>query len=269
LGIEHDYFSRVLSILVYPFAFRTAGGGDDPDEFVHDRHVATLGQAWYRGPVILDWESVLAGGRNYQNGRSVVLHEFAHQLDFLDGLADGTPPLHSEEAYRRWHRVMTDEYNRLIRESEKGHATLLDSYGTTNAAEFFAVATECFFEQGLKMERRHPQLYAVLRDYYNQDPAAWFAREKGVARRRADMAGEQGAPNGAVETEGPKPYRGQRTAGSMRVPPALAAVGAVLSLGAFGLEDVRPAWLRSAVGWTSLLLWLLLGCVLLYAVIQA
>jgi hypothetical protein len=104
------------------------------------------------------------------------MHEFAHQLDFLDGLADGTPPLRDQSQYRRWHDVMTAEYARLVEESSHGGPKVLDSYGTTNAAEFFAVATECFFEKPVQMRDRHPDLYLVLRDYYNQDSAARFAR---------------------------------------------------------------------------------------------
>src|SRR5262249_8162245 len=134
------------------------------------------GGGWYGGPVTLAWDEVLHDGKNHRDGRNLVLHEFAHQLDFLDGLGDGTPPLKNAGQYRRWHAVMTAEYNRLIRECEEGKATLLDQYGTTKAAEFFAVATECFFEQGQKMQRRHPELYELLRDYYNQDAARRLTR---------------------------------------------------------------------------------------------
>ena len=118
--------------------------------------------------MILAWDSVLAAGHDGQN---VVLHEFAHQLDFLDGYADGTPPLPSEAAYRQWHEVMTAEYDRLVCESAHGRARVLDAYGATNPAEFFAVATEAFFEKPVPLRQRHPALYQVLRDYYRQDTA--------------------------------------------------------------------------------------------------
>ena len=113
----------------------------------------------------------LADGRHHRDGRNVVFHEFAHQLDFLDGLIDGTPPLEHRDQYLKWYEVMTDEYESLHRKTNKGKAVLLDEYGTTNPAEFFSVATECFFEQPEKMRHLHPRLYKVLRDYFRQDPA--------------------------------------------------------------------------------------------------
>jgi MtfA peptidase len=177
LGIEHDYFSRVLSILVYPSAYR----GVDRENPAPIEEPARLGEAWYRGPVVLDWEAARGAGRDPRDGRNLVFHEFAHQLDFLDGLADGTPPLRNREQYRRWHDVMTAEYARLVEESQHGRPRVLDSYGATNPAEFFAVATECFFEKPVQVRGRHPQLYEVLRDYYHQDPAARFARHPAAA----------------------------------------------------------------------------------------
>jgi Mlc titration factor MtfA (ptsG expression regulator) len=165
LGLEHDYFSRVPSILIYPSGYRAPADRDG------DVHEGRLGEAWYRGPVVLAWDAVLAGTQDRDHGRNLVLHEFAHQLDFLDGYADGTPPLETNARRRRWHDVMTTEYERLIRESEHGHSMVLDEYGTRNPAEFFAVVTECFFGRAVLMKRRHPELYALLKDYYKQDPA--------------------------------------------------------------------------------------------------
>jgi Mlc titration factor MtfA (ptsG expression regulator) len=175
LGIDRDSFDHVHTILVYPSGFRSPEGWAGPDGVVRP-DTGLLGQAWYRGPVILAWDSVLAGGRDAQ-GRNVVLHEFAHQLDFLDGLMDGTPPLHSREQYRRWQQVMTAEYARLVAEAEHGRPRVLDAYGATDPAEFFAVATECFFEKPVPLRQQHPQLYDVLRDYYRQDPVRRFASE--------------------------------------------------------------------------------------------
>jgi Mlc titration factor MtfA (ptsG expression regulator) len=133
---------------------------------------------------VLSWEAVRAGGQDHRDGHNIVLHEFAHQLDFLDGWVDGTPPLKSPEQYRKWHEVMTAEYERLLQESARGEATLLDEYGATNPAEFFAVATECFFEKPVCMERRHPLLYDVLREYFGQDTAVRFKQrlEAGACR---------------------------------------------------------------------------------------
>jgi hypothetical protein len=171
LGMEHNYFDRVQSILVYPHGYRAeareAAGGAVVEGF-SDR----LGEAHYRGPVILSWAEVLEEGRHPRRGHNLVFHEFAHQLDMLDGVIDGTPPLGRRAEYKRWQEVMTAEYQQLVEASEHGRATLLDQYGTTNEGEFYAVATECFFDLPVEMARRHPKLYQLLRDYYRQDPAA-------------------------------------------------------------------------------------------------
>jgi Mlc titration factor MtfA (ptsG expression regulator) len=177
LGVEDSHYDRMQSILVYPSAYGIPGNTVGRDGLIHEDE-ARLGEAWYRGPVILSWEDVRYEARHPWQGRNLVFHEFAHQLDMLDGVINGTPPLGSPEQYRRWQEVMTAEYQRLIHESEHGRATLLDEYGTTNEGEFFAVATECFFERPAEMARRHPQLYEVLRGYYRQDPATRYASSR-------------------------------------------------------------------------------------------
>jgi Mlc titration factor MtfA (ptsG expression regulator) len=172
LGMEHNDYDRVKSILVYPHGYLAEGARGA----IVDAGSGRLGEAHYRGPVILSWSEVLADGRHPCAGKNLVFHEFAHQLDMLDGAIDGTPPLKDRDAYRRWQEVMTAEYRQLIEASEHGRATLLDQYGTTNEAEFFAVATECFFDRPVPMAQRHPRLYELLRDYYRQDPAARCGR---------------------------------------------------------------------------------------------
>jgi Mlc titration factor MtfA (ptsG expression regulator) len=109
---------------------------------------------------------------NELDGHNVVLHEFAHKLDLGEGRVDGVPHLEDDSQYERWAEVMSAEYERLVEDTEKGHATLLDDYAATNAGEFFAVATECFFEKARQMRDRHPELYDVLKSYYRQDTAA-------------------------------------------------------------------------------------------------
>ncbi len=170
LGMEHDYFSQVLSILVYPDAFqvpqrRSIGGIE------WDVHTGVLGEAWYRGPVILSWKEVLRDARHPHTGDNLVWHEFAHQLDMLDRGTDGTPPLRSGEQLRRWREVMTSELEQLRRAVDYGEETFLDPYGTTNEAEFFAVACETFFDLPRELRDKHPQLYALLVEYFGQDPA--------------------------------------------------------------------------------------------------
>jgi Mlc titration factor MtfA (ptsG expression regulator) len=176
LGMPPNYYERVLSILVYPHGYRAPAPEMAGDGRIVDATSARLGESHYRGPVILSWADVLEDGRHPRGGKNLVFHEFAHQLDMLDGAVDGTPPLKSRAEYQRWKEVMTAEYQQLVDASEHGRATLLDQYGTTNEAEFFAVATECFFDRPAPMAQRHPRLYALLRDYYQQDPAARCAR---------------------------------------------------------------------------------------------
>lgn len=223
LGFRSDYYERVHTVLVYPSGFRSPDGWEGPDGVVR-LDVGILGQAWHGGTVILAWDSVLAGGRNARDGQNVVLHEFAHQLDYLDGVADGTPPLRDLAQYRRWHEVMTAEYNQLVSEAEHGNPKVLDAYGATNPAEFFAVATECFFEKPVKMRARHPQLYEVLKDYYCQDTASRVAGEKAqpLARKR-------------------QPYRGSRK-------PVRSAARPAITLdwpGWVTIWGIEPSWQRS------------------------
>ncbi len=174
LGLPHDYYRNVQSILVYPSTvvtpehhpgvFERADGPVEPS-------VPILGQSISRGPVILVWDAVLHGARHPEQGHNVVYHEFAHKLDMLDGAADGTPLLDGGQL-AEWVVVCSHEFLRLRRLAEKGHKTFLDAYGTKNEAEFFAVATEEFFDRPVALQKNAPDLYRVLSAYYHQDPAA-------------------------------------------------------------------------------------------------
>ncbi len=171
LGLEGEPFRGVMSILVYPTSYAV------PQERQYEGwsiagESQRSGEAWYRGPVILSWADVRRDSRHPGYGRNLVWHEFAHQIDMLDRSTNGTPPLASGELRRRWHEVMTQEYQQLITDAEAGRATLLDTYGAESEAEFFAVATECFFDCPVELRGDHPRLYDLLRDYYAQDPAA-------------------------------------------------------------------------------------------------
>lgn len=178
LGLEAEYFERVQSILVYPNAYVAPEKIPIEGGLVLEGHSSRQGEAWYRGPVILSWPEVLAGGRRTSGGHNLVLHEFAHQLDMLNAREiDGTPPLDSPQQYRRWQRVLKSEYAKLRRDCREGNYTLLDCYGTTDLGEMFAVSTECFFQQPLEMSRQHPELYGILHDYFRVDPAAWQSDE--------------------------------------------------------------------------------------------
>jgi Mlc titration factor MtfA (ptsG expression regulator) len=169
---HHDYYPNMRSVLIYPNDYvapaREVAPGGVVSESLSDR----LGEAWEHGPVILSWADVVQGGQNSRDGHNVVLHEFAHKLDMLNPTATGVPELDEDADYDRWAEVMSREYQALVEQTERGNRSLLDPYGATNAAEFFAVATEAFFEKSRRMQETHSTLYGVLRDFYHQDPAA-------------------------------------------------------------------------------------------------
>jgi Mlc titration factor MtfA (ptsG expression regulator) len=166
------YFDAVLSILVYPTAYVDPAAQNRQGHVVTIGDSARLGEAWYRGPVILSWNDVLAGGLRHTRG-NVVYHEFAHQLDMLNGgNTDGTPPLDRREQDARWIAVNNAEYEKLCAACAHGRHTVIDCYGATNRAEFFAVTTETFFCKAHALRENHPELYGVLREAYRQDPAA-------------------------------------------------------------------------------------------------
>jgi Mlc titration factor MtfA (ptsG expression regulator) len=171
---ETDYYPELITIIVYPSGYtahedRHIGGGIW-EEGGEDR----LGHTGQRlSALVLAWDAVRHGAAEPDDGQNLVLHEFAHQLDFENQSSDGTPALGSRGDYRAWGRVMSAEFNALRRASYAGEPTLLDEYGATNPAEFFAVITEAFFERPRALQRRHPQLYAQLQRFYRQDPTTY------------------------------------------------------------------------------------------------
>lgn len=175
LGLEGDPFRAVLSVLIYPAGYAV------PDERWHSGwsikgESARLGESWYRGPVILSWAEIQDDAKHPGYGNNLIWHEFAHQIDMLDRSTNGTPPLETQAERQRWHEVMTAEFEQLQRDARNGRATLLDTYGAESEAEFFAVATECFFDVPVELREEHPRLYEILAGYYRQDPAARIAK---------------------------------------------------------------------------------------------
>ncbi len=173
LGLIHNYYRNVESIIVYPSTVippqRRPGFFENTLAPVPPGQ-PIIGQAFLQGPVIIIWDAALSGGRHPELGHNVIYHEFAHKMDMLDGTADGTPPLRDRAEYRDWVATCSREFLRLKQDTQKGRKSFLDAYGATSEAEFFAVATEQFFDQPGSMIEHAPDLYRVLKEYYRQDP---------------------------------------------------------------------------------------------------
>lgn len=166
-----DLYPDLDTILVYPHAYRATGQRRD-GALVLESDEVRLGESWSRGSVILAWDHVLRGAHFPGDGHNVVLHEFAHQLDAEDGAVDGAPDLGSRARYSRWAEVLGAEFAELTDEIHRGKPTDIDVYAATSPPEFFAVATEMFFERPTSLKKRHPELYEQLVGFYRQDPAA-------------------------------------------------------------------------------------------------
>ncbi|HJX52980.1 MAG TPA: M90 family metallopeptidase [Polyangia bacterium] len=168
---QTDYYPNLVSILVYPTSYLVPGGGRTADGLIADGPQARLGESWARDVVVLAWDSVLSGAADIHDGHNVVLHEFAHQLDQESSVGDGAPVLPRRSMYVAWARVLGHDFDRLVRDTAHHHRTLIDRYGATNPAEFFAVATETFFEKPRALQSKHPELYSQLQQFYRQNPA--------------------------------------------------------------------------------------------------
>jgi Mlc titration factor MtfA (ptsG expression regulator) len=187
-------YPGLSAILVYPGGFRIARQQrlEDGTVAMADRHL--LGESWSNGRVILSWDDVQRGAANFRDGHNVALHEFAHQLDSASGSSNGAPPLRSN-SYRSWARVLSENFEDLRSRLAQGKATVMDGYGTESPAEFFAVATETFFEKPVQLQQHRPELYRELQDYYQLDPRRWMA-ERGAPephRQRSDENPHHGA----------------------------------------------------------------------------
>jgi Mlc titration factor MtfA (ptsG expression regulator) len=171
LGLDIGYFRNATSVIVHPTTFSIPGPRPGPVPGLVDEGVHVLnGEAHHeRGPILLAWDQARSGARHLGRGGNVVLHEFAHKIDMLDGVVDGTPPLPDQAALDRWVTVCTAELD-LLRAGDD--ESLLGDYAATDPGEFFAVATEVFFELPVELRETKPDLYGVLADFYQQDPAA-------------------------------------------------------------------------------------------------
>lgn len=168
-----EYFPGFTSVLVYPDTYVADEVSYDGEVEIHER-VARAGESWPRGPVILSWQDVVHGITGREDGMNVVLHEFAHKLDEQNGDTEGLPVLGDDGDYAEWARVLGSEFAALEASVDAGHDGLLDDYALHSPAEFFAVATEVFFEKPVDMKKMLPDLYAQLARYYRIDPAGWW-----------------------------------------------------------------------------------------------
>ena len=175
VGLSVDAYREVSAIIVYPTAMQSRGVYAGPVRgTVVDGDIPVLGEAHdRRGPVLLAWDQARDAARNPGRGHNVVFHEFAHKIDMLDNIVDGTPPLEDRGDFARWIEVCTEAFEALRAGIDRPP---LQPYGATNPAEFFAVATEAFFDVPIMLEHHEPNLYDVMRGFYKQDPAARMRR---------------------------------------------------------------------------------------------
>jgi len=172
LGRQTDYYPGLRTILVYPEAYvaktrRYLGAG-----LIAEGPEVRLGESWRRGSVVLSWDDVRRGVSDASDGDNVVFHEFAHQLDSSGGRGDSSEVLRRRSAFIAWARVLHKSFEKLKRDVGRSRPTILRAYGASSPAEFFAVATESFFERPNELKKKEPQLYNELKNFYHQDPAA-------------------------------------------------------------------------------------------------
>ena len=171
-----DYFPRLLTILVYPSTYSVEEKRPVEGPVWEEGRMTRLGETGRTlGSMVLSWDAAKSGAGDPSDGKNVVFHEFAHQLDYENYAADGVPGLATREQQLSWRKVMRTEFASLRAADETGIPTLLDTYGATNPAEFFAVVTEAFFERPRALRANHPKLYAELQRYFRQDPVKYSA----------------------------------------------------------------------------------------------
>jgi len=178
LGIDDlsSFYEGLRSVLVYPESYVAKVKNHRNGYFVEEGFQQRHGEAWSRGHVVLAWDEVKKGDAYMHDGRNLVFHEFAHLIDYDYG---ATAEVESREntgfwSWSSWGSIINQEYNKLLDAIRRNQHTLIDEYGATNLAEFFAVVTENFFERPRALRRKHPELYKQLKQFYQQDPAAYI-----------------------------------------------------------------------------------------------
>ena len=166
LELGLDWYAGWTGIVIYPGDFRVRRSEVDEDGIVHEWDDELAGEAMPGGPVVISWDAAA-----YDPHINVVIHEFAHKLDMINGPADGMPPLHPGMDPRAWVRAFEDAYAGFCDAVERGKDTWLDPYAAEHPTEFFAVISEAFFEQPAETRRRYPLVYEQLKLFYKQEPA--------------------------------------------------------------------------------------------------
>jgi Mlc titration factor MtfA (ptsG expression regulator) len=173
LNLDLDYFAGWHEVIVYPDSFVVHHEERDTAGVVHQGREARGGESWQHGPLVLAWADARPGTDPHGYGGNVILHEFAHKLDMLNGAANGMPPLHADMSRAAWTAAFTTAYDHLLQCLAHGHATAIDPYAAENPAEFFAVVSEAFFTQPQRLQEAYAEVYAQLRLLYRQDPLRW------------------------------------------------------------------------------------------------
>jgi len=171
LELGLDWYHGWVGIVVHPADFHVQRSETGDDGVVHEWDDDLAGESWPGGPVVLSWEALDDSGSVADGGANVVIHEFAHKLDMAGGEADGVPPLPSRAARERWIEVFDAEFDRFRAELDAGKETFLDPYAAEHKAEFFAVASEAFFESPNALRKEFPKLYDLFMGFYKQDPS--------------------------------------------------------------------------------------------------
>lgn len=176
LGISDlsSFYNDLRSVLVYPKPYVVRIKNHYDSFFVQEGFQRRRGEAWSRGHVVLAWNEVQKGASDIHDGQNLVFHEFAHQLDYEYGATDQIEENYDESHFLSWARVVGGEYQKFLQAIKRNQQTLIDAYGATNLAEFFAVVTEYFFEKPLELKSKHPELYRQLKEFYQQDPASYI-----------------------------------------------------------------------------------------------
>lgn len=169
-----DYYPSLQSVLVYPADYMGAVYDVDAGGVVTEGFEPRSGESWHPGNIVLSWDDIQHDLRHPFDGKNLIYHEFAHQLDYRYGLSAGISPDGETELDDEWGQALSEGYHSHLRHTQRGRQTLLDPYGAENPAEFFAVLTECFLEQPRPLKKEYPVLYRLLCEFYKYDPCDWL-----------------------------------------------------------------------------------------------